>query len=136
MPQYNTNLIPASPGLNLGSSVQPWNLWAGLINGQTPVTQQIIVNAFNSTMAFVSTGPLSVQKVTLIGNVTSGTFAGVPGIVIFQITQDATGSRTFAWPTSFKQPQPVSSAASSVFTQMFYYDGTNGWPVAPGVIYP
>jgi hypothetical protein len=106
------------------------------VNGGTAVSQSVTANSFSSTPSFTATVPISVQTMTLTGNVTSSTFSGVVGVVIFQITQDSTGSRTFVWPTNFKQAGAPGSVANSVTTQLFFYDGTNAWPLGPGVVYP
>jgi len=136
MGTVNANFLPATTGLSLGNQVQEWNLWASLINGLTPVTFNVTTVAFSGTPAFISASPLTVLNMTLSGSVSSSTYGGIPGLVLFQLTQDVTGNRTFAWPANFNGPTTVGSAANQVTFQLFYYDGTIGWPLTPGAIYP
>lgn len=136
MPSYNTNVLPTSTGLNLGASNQQWNAFLNLLNNGTPVSQSVQTITFSATPSFSTSAPISVFALTLIGNVTSSTFSGVPGLVIFQITQDATGGRTFAWPLHFNQPIVPGINANAVTTQLFYFDGATAWPLTPGVVYP
>lgn len=60
---------------------------------------------------------------TLTGNVTSMTMtAGRDGQrATFIFTQDATGSRTVAWPASFVNPAAPTSTANAVTAQTFVY---------------
>jgi hypothetical protein len=131
MGTFAANILPTTTGLSLGSSVQQW-----LINGTAAFTRQVVVTPFSSTPIFSSSSPFSVFTLTLTGNVASSTLSSTPGILVFQITQDGTGGRSFVWPTNFKQPTPVGTVASQVTTQLFYFDGTNAWPLGPGVLTP
>lgn len=136
MPSYNTNLLPASTGLNLGSSNQLWNAWLNLLNNSTPVNFAITTNAFTATPALVATAVISVQTMTLIGDVTSSTYSGPVGLLVVQITQDSVGGHAFTWPTTFKQATSIDPTANAVTSQLIYFDGTNGWPLTPGTVYP
>jgi len=136
MTTYNTNLLPNTTGLNLGSSQQQWNAWLNLLNGGTPVNLSVSVLPWTSVPAFSTTAILTAFSMTLTGNVTSSTFVGVPGLLVFQFIQDAVGSRTVAWPANFQQPGIIGSTANQVTTQLFYFDGTNAWPLGPGVLTP
>ena len=131
MGTVNANFLPATTGLSLGSSIQQW-----LINGTPAFNRQVVATPFSASPTFVSSSPFSVFTMTLTGNVTSSTMSAVPGIAIFQITQDASGSHTFTWPPSFQQPDVVGSAANQVTTQIFYWDGVNAWPLAPSMLTP
>lgn len=64
---------------------------------------------------------------TLTGNVTSSTLASptVGEDVLFILSQDGTGSRTFVWPSNVVGAPTIKSAASSVTTFYCQYDGTN-----------
>lgn len=75
----------------------------------------------------------STFKITLTGNVTSSTLTGaVAGqIIIFEITEDGTGGRTFAWPTNVKNPQSIDTTAGAKNVQAFIYDGANAYPLGP-----
>lgn len=90
---------------------------------------------FSSTPTFISLfTPIVAFAMTLSGNVTSSTilttFAGQ--IVIFKITQNATGGFTFAWPTNVQNPGVIDPAANSKTVQAFYVsaDG-NLYPLGP-----
>ncbi len=91
-----------------------------------------------TTVSFSATPTFSVTKntgqtflITLTGNVTSSTMdtSGITGsgrpIVTFRIVQDATGSRTFVWPTNVQNAGTVDGTASAASTQTFVWDGTN-----------
>jgi hypothetical protein len=127
----NANLLPASSGLSLGSQVQRW-----LLNGGAPLVVQANAVPYSSTLIFSATSPLSIFTLTLTGPVTSSSLSAPAGILIFQITQDAVGGRTFAWPPNFKQPTTIGHVASQVTMQLFYFDGTSAWPLGPGVLTP
>lgn len=64
---------------------------------------------------------------TLTGNVTSSTIADASEgkTLTWRICQDATGGRTFAWPTNVVGASTIDSTASACTTQIFVYDGTN-----------
>lgn len=74
----------------------------------------------------------STFKITLTGNVTSSTLTGAltDQILIFEITQDGTGGRTFVWPANVKNPGTIDTSAGVKNIQMFRYDGSNAWPIA------
>lgn len=131
MGTFNANILPTTTGLSLGSAMQQW-----LVNGSAPLVSQVNSVGFSSTPAFIGTSAFSVFTMILSGNVTSSTFSAPIGLVLFQITQDNTGGRTFAWPASFQQPGEIGSAANQTTTQLFYFDGTLGWPLASEVLTP
>ena len=66
-------------------------------------------------------------SMTLTGNVTGSTISNAfdGRVIYFNICQDATGGRTFAWPASVLTPPTVGTAASSCTSASFIYDGTN-----------
>jgi len=73
-------------------------------------------------------------NLVLTGNVTSSTcLAPQAGqIVVFQIQQDATGGRSFTWPTNVKNPGIINPAANSTTVQAFIADATgNLFPLGP-----
>ena len=70
----------------------------------------------------------------LTQNVTGSTllpnFAGQ--IVMFRITQNATGGWTFAWPSNVKNPGIIGAAANQVTSQAFFVASNgNAYPVGP-----
>jgi hypothetical protein len=93
---------------------------------------------FSATPTFDCTqvnGPVEFY-IVLTGNVTSSTllpnFAGQ--LVTFRIQQDATGGRTFVWPTNVKNPPTIGAGVNQVTTQAFCMgsDG-NAYPIASGL---
>jgi hypothetical protein len=97
------------PRLNSGGLI-PQSLLAG---------NNLITVAFSAVPSFngaIANG----FDITLTGNVTASTFInGTSTIVSFRITQDATGGRTFVWPTNVRNPGTISPAANSRSTQLF-----------------
>lgn len=86
------------------------------------------VNAvtFSATPVFnASLG--NVQKITLTGNVTSSTLTNaVAGqLITFDVCQDATGGRSFVWPTNMVGTFTIPQGANQCVRQSFAYDGTN-----------
>lgn len=75
------------------------------------------------------------QKMTLTGNVTSSTLSDATAgeHIDFIICQDATGSRTFVWPTNLKGGMTIGATASKCSAQSFIFDGTNAYALSPGV---
>jgi hypothetical protein len=74
-------------------------------------------------------------KITLTANVTSSTLSNaiVGQVLRFIICQDATGSRTFVWPTNVLGGMTIGSTLSTCSAQTFLYDGTNAYALASGV---
>jgi hypothetical protein len=107
--------------------------------GSGPVTARAIVGsdiaglttvAFSATPVFdASTFAMPTFAITLTGNVTSSTLInGTPGqIATFVITQDATGSRSFAYPTTVLGESNVDPNASAVTVQSFVCITSSVW---------
>jgi hypothetical protein len=96
----------------------------------TPVN----VVTFSATPTFnASLG--NTQKITLTANVTSSTLSNATAgqTINFLICQDATGSRTFVWPTNVKGGMTIGSTLSTCSAQDFIFDGTNAYAVSSGV---
>lgn len=96
----------------------------------------LVPMAYSATPAFMATAVVSIFTMTLTGNVSGATYTGIPGFIIFQLTQDAIGARSFTWPANLLQGTPLGQNGGQITTQLFYYDGTNGWPLGPGVTNP
>lgn len=66
--------------------------------------------------------------ITLTGNVSSSSVSGAePGdVVYFCIHQDATGGRTFSWPSGVPGGT-IDSAANSTTMQAFFVDDNGNW---------
>lgn len=99
-----------------------------LISTGQVVSQKHTVT-FSATPTF-NFANANMQEITLTANVTSSTFSnGVAGaLYVLIVKQDATGSRTVAWPAAVKWSGgtvPTSSGANKVDVYRFYYDGTN-----------
>lgn len=107
-----------------------------LTSGGGLAVVEVKLITFSATPSFVSTSGLSIFRITLTADVTASTYSGGAGFVVMQITQDATGNRAFVWPATFNQPTDIGTTANQVTSQLFFYDGTNGWPLAPGVLNP
>ncbi len=99
-----------------------------------PVISGLNVVTFSATPTFDARLG-NTQKITLTGNVTSSTLSNaMTGQQInFLICQDATGSRTFAWPSIVKGGMTIGSTASKCTAQTFIFDGTNAYALSTGV---
>jgi len=87
---------------------------------------------FSATPAFDLTDG-DYQSMTLTANVTSSTITISSGslfegaLLLLKLTQDGTGSRTFAQPSNLKGTITLGSAAASVTHIWAIYDGTTNW---------
>ncbi|MBZ5516116.1 MAG: hypothetical protein LAN62_14965 [Acidobacteriia bacterium] len=92
------------------------------------------VVAWSATPAFdAALG--NTQKLTLGGNVTSSTLSNATAgeQINFLICQDATGNRTFVWPSNVKGGMTIGSTASKCSAQTFIFDGTSAYALSAGV---
>lgn len=80
--------------------------------------------AFSATPTF-DAGITDNFKMTLTGNVTSSTLTGAEAghQLSFEICQDGTGSRTFAWPAQMAGAIAITATAGVCTTEIFEYDG-------------
>lgn len=116
----NPNTVLAGPASGAAGAISARQLVAADICGSVAV-------AFSATPTFnaaLFAQPLFTM--TLTGNVTSSTVTNaVAGQVItFEITQNATGGWTFAWPANFRGAMAIAPDATLVSVQSFVYDGT------------
>ena len=132
MGTVNSNFLPATPGLNIGSPSQAWN---GFFTTLTMLGLYQTVG-FSTTPTFTGTGQISIFDITLTGNVTSSTLVAQQGIIVFIIRQDATGLRTFTWPANVFGGSVIGSAANQITTESFACDGTNAYSIGGAGIYP
>jgi hypothetical protein len=98
-----------------------------IISGVNTVT-------FSATPTFdASLG--NTQKITLTDNVTSSTLSNATAgqSINFLICQDATGSRTFVWPTNVLGGMTIGATLSKCSAQNFIFDGTNAYALSAGV---
>ena len=97
-----------------------------------PVRQNV---TFAATIAF-DASQANIFVLTLTGNVTSSTLVNgtIGQTVVFVISQDGTGSRTFAWPSNVGAAPKVLAAASAITRASFRYDGVAWNAVNPIVL--
>ncbi|ABF43368.1 hypothetical protein Acid345_4368 [Candidatus Koribacter versatilis Ellin345] len=122
----DTNLYRGSAGVL--KSDQQISAAGGLIGGFAAVT-------FSATPAFdFSKG--DTQMITLTGNVTSSTLtnAAAGQRLLFIVCQDATGSRTFAWPASVKGGGVIGASSGKCSVQEFVWDGSAARAVGAVVV--
>jgi hypothetical protein len=102
------------------------------INGSATAALNTV--SFSATPTFDATLG-NTQKMTLGGNVTSSTLSNASAgqWLYFIICQDATGGRTFVWPSNVKGGMTIGSAASTCSAQAFIFDGSNAYATSAGV---
>ena len=109
----------------------------GVASGITvaKVTPQYSTVTYSATPTFTATSNLSAWIITLTGNVTSSTLATPTAgqRLAFNICQDGTGGRTFAWPTGFTAAATISPVASVCTRQEFTWDGSAAVPLGPAI---
>jgi hypothetical protein len=100
--------------------------------GIAPFTFKAVT--FSASPAFSYGSGATTFEVTLTGNVTSSTVSGAAAgqTATFIVCQDATGSRTFTWPTGFKGTMTIGATAGKCNVQTFVYDGTSYYAMAAG----
>ena len=122
------NSLPsADNSYSLGSTSFRWSNINGLISfpqiggartvsiGSAAYTPSVAVT-FNATTMTLNCTLANVFTATFTANVTSAPTLSNPGdgqTINWFITQDATGSRTMTWPTSFKWPGGVAATLST-----------------------
>jgi hypothetical protein len=134
---YRAQLAGVTFTAHAGLVVTP-NPTTGNIDYSTDTTQiqttAINAVAFSATPVFSFTSG-NIQSIALTGNVTSSTFTN--GVAAqdftFHICQDATGSRTFVWPTTFHGTMTIGATASKCSDQVFWWDGSAAWAKNAGI---
>ncbi len=113
---------------------------AGLKASAGPITAAKALIAGFNTVTFSATPTFdaslgNTQKITLTANVTSSTLSNATQgeAINFIICQDATGSRTFVWPTNVLGVMTIGATASKCSAQTFIFDGTNAYALSSGV---
>lgn len=126
--------------LNIGTGSFTRSTSTGGTNTLTKINMSALAPA-PQTVAFSATPAFDYNSsnaffITLTGNVTSSTFVnGVAGqMFLLKIIQDGTGAHTFVYPTNVKGGMTVSPTANSINTQLFFFDGTNAYAIAPGTV--
>lgn len=97
------------------------------ISGLIKASQEpaLVPTVFSATPVFDASAGSSFT-ITLTGNVTSSSVTNPTAgqAITFIITQDGTGSRTFAFPANFKGATAIDSAANHVSVQSFIWDSS------------
>lgn len=144
-PNFQTNgvnnTIQNILNLKNGTNVTMSSDGAGGVTINALTSLPNVTTTFSATPTFTPNPQSSCMfKITLTGNVTSSTFTTTGlssgNVFIFQITQDASGGRSFVWPTNVKGGMTIDATASpsTIFTQMFVWDGSNLRAIAPGTV--
>lgn len=127
---FHSSVATGTAPLIVASTTPVANLSLGGGSGTSVKSNQIAgaINAvtFSATPTFdASLG--NTQTVTLTGNVTSSTLSNCAAgeFLVFDIIQDAAGSRTFVWPTNILNAGTIGGTASKHNIQTFYCDGAN-----------
>lgn len=88
----------------------------------------VSVVSFTSSPTFVATSQDQLFQMTLAGNVTVSSLVAtglpVPSLLTFELTQDATGGRTFSWPGNFLNAQAPNTQPNFITVEQFLWDGT------------
>jgi hypothetical protein len=110
----DTSSIARLSSSNVFTAQQTAPNFVGVIGSESDIT-------FSATPTFSAT--VNLNYMSLTGNVTSSTLAaGKNGQSIsFVLCQDATGSRTFTWPSTVRGGMTIGSTASKCSSQMFIY---------------
>lgn len=107
------------------------------LTASTRVTEGVNSVTFSATPTFDSALG-NTQQITLTGNVTSSTLSSLAAgqQIDFIICQDATGSRTFVWPTNVSGGMTIGATASRCSAQSFRVNaaGTKAYATSSGVI--
>jgi hypothetical protein len=93
---------------------------------------------YSATPTFTATTSFQLFTMTLTGNVTSSTLTPwtLPSVVVFELTQDATGNRTFAWPSNVIGGAVIGNLANQKTVQEFLWDGSNAIALGPAIANP
>lgn len=112
---------------------------SGVIAARRIVPADLLVQTavtFSATPTFDASASGSFTM-TLTGNVTSSSVTNptTGQMITFILKQDATGSRTFAWPSNFKGASNIGPDANVYSVQSFIYDGANWQATGPGSVH-
>jgi hypothetical protein len=90
---------------------------------------------FSTTPSF-DAATANTFKVTRTANVSSSTLvnAATGQPLFFIVCQDATGSRTMAWPPNMTGVMTIGTTANKCSAQSFIFDGTNAVATSSGVV--
>lgn len=92
---------------------------------------------YSPTPVFTDAAQNQLFEITLTGNASSQPLTAVgvipPGLITWEITQDASGGHTFSWPANVIGGCTIGSLANQVTTQFFIWNGTNATATGPCV---
>ena len=130
---YGALPIVPTPGANTHhASFLPNGIDLQDLLGSDPVTTAV---TFSATPTFTATSQDQLFTMTLTANVTSSTLVTtglpVPSLISFELTQDAVGGRTFAWPANMLGVAGISPEANAFTFVQFLWDGTNAQLIGP-----
>ena len=132
--QDTTFVLGPTSGQNIPASAAP-----GVINHMSMFTHGVTTQTLSSNGA-VTINALygDIAQVTLQANATSSSISNptVGQILTIIWVQDATGARTYAWPTNCKfagGTAPSDTTASKQTSTTFRYDGTNWQEISRSV---
>lgn len=135
MPQYSDDVLFESEGQNLGHpdarpdaflrNLDISGVLSGAFEGASIFNLGQEVIPFASNPVFDATADSSFI-ITLTGNVASSTLVNHKRgqLVAFVIKQDATGGRTFVWPTNTRGGMDIGTGVNETSVQLFISDGT------------
>lgn len=137
MPSFNSNILPSSSGLRLGSTTQRWG--ADLTN--VTITGSFSAPGTGLVPVAFSTSPIfdgslgGTFEMSLSGNVGSSSAINLnPGLrYTFIIKQDVIGNRTFVWPLGTSGAMIIDPASQATSVQEFAWDGANLYAISPGI---
>lgn len=110
---------------------------AGLIPASLIAGNTLVTVAFSAVPSFNGANANGFD-ITLTGNVTASTFInGTSGgtLVAFRITQDATGGRTFVWPTNVRNAGAVNPGQNKRSVQLFMLQTDGSLDAASTMMY-
>lgn len=136
---YKIVLYSAGPNPNstcsTGSLIRTTDNVTGLATQIANSFAAVTNVSFATTPVFTALAQNQLFRMFLTGNVTSSSLVmsgiAVPALVTFELTQDSTGGRPFAWPPNTSGGFIVSTVPNETSSQTFYWDGTTAYSIAP-----
>jgi hypothetical protein len=129
--QAYTVKVMSSGGTNCASGSTLYTV-DGIGGGVTTLTTNV---TYSATPTFQDASQNQLFTITLTGNAVSQPLTAVgvvpPGLVSWQITQDAFGGHTFAWPANTVGAATICPTGNCVTQQTFLWNGTNATATGP-----
>ena len=131
-------ILPASGGENHLTSLLANGIDLQDSGGTAPASTVV---TFSATPTFAATSQDQLFTMLLTGNVTGSTLTmtslPTPSLITFELTQDATGGRTFVWPSNVLGAPSITGQATvpnAITVAQFVWDGTNARNISPAQI--